>query len=101
MRLFVTALLIIGLVGMGNMAFAEDKGLGYGTAIEEKVENHGVMGIVNKTDVGYTLQAGEEIYLLEGEKLEDLVGKTVTVKGKLLKGDTTDTILVANAEITE
>lgn len=107
MRVLLTALLIIGLIGTGNMVFAQDKEAGQETISETMQENadmaasHEYEGIVEKTDAGYTLSAGEESYLLQGENLDELVGKTVRISGKLLKGDTIDTILVDIAEAIE
>jgi hypothetical protein len=108
MKALLTAVLIIGLIGIGNITFAQDKKVALDTiseTIQEKtdmVANHEYKGIVTKTENGYTLtaSAGEEVYLLQGEKLEDLVGQTVHISGKLLKGETGNTILIVKAEPT-
>ncbi|MBU1343004.1 MAG: hypothetical protein KKE44_25150 [Proteobacteria bacterium] len=104
MRVFVTVLLIIGLIGTCNVTFAQEQKAAKDTISEnsltasESMEINEYKGIVNKTDTGYSLMAGEKTYLLQGEGLEELVGKTVSISGKLLKGETNDTILVATAE---
>ncbi len=106
MKALLTAALIIGLIGIGNITFALDKKVALDTISEtipektDMVTNHEYKGIVTKTKNGYTLtaSAGEEIYLLQGEKLENLVGQKVQISGKLLKGETSNTILVAKAE---
>ncbi len=106
MRALLTAVLIIGLIGIGNITFAQDKKVAQDTISEinqekaDMVTNHEYKGIVTKTENGYTLSAGEEVYLLQGEKLENLVGQTVHISGKLLKGETSNTILIVTAEPT-
>jgi len=107
MKALLTALLIIGLIGIGNITFAQDKEVTLDTiseTMQEKTDmltNHEYKGIVTKTENGYTLLTGEEVYLLQGEKLEDLLGQQVFISGKLLKGETSNTILVAKVEPAE
>ncbi|MCP3942721.1 MAG: hypothetical protein GY710_14700 [Desulfobacteraceae bacterium] len=58
-------------------------------------------GVVINTENGISLMSGDMVYLLQGEKLEDLVGKTVTISGKLIEGGLTNTIIVAKVKVEE
>lgn len=107
MRAFLTASLIIGLIGIGNITFAQDQEAGQKTTLEishkntDMVINHEYKGIVNTTENWYTLLDGEEVYLLQGENLEELIGQKVLVSGELIEGETMDTIIVDIAEVIE
>lgn len=107
MKKFLTAVLAIGLIGMAGFSFAKTKTIPADTAEESSQAKSGEMetqeyaGMVVNTESGITLMAKNAAYLLKGEKLEGLVGKTVTVNGKLIKGDLADTILVAKIRETK
>ena len=104
-RVFLTAVLIIGLLSIGNLTFASGEKTTKDTTSETsmkapgEMENHDYKGIVAKTDEGYTLLAGEITYLLQGEELEDMVGETVNISGQLMKTEQGDTIIVDKAEL--
>ncbi len=100
MKVILTAVLIIGILGIGNLTFASAEKTIKDTTSETSIQAPGeYKGIVSKTDEGYTLLAGEVTYMLKGEKLEDLVGETVNISGQLVKTEKGDTIIVAKAEL--
>lgn len=106
MKKFLTAVLAIGLIGMAGLTFATAKTISEDTVASSQaksgeMETQEYAGMVVNTESGITLMAKDAAYLLIGEKLEDLVGKTVTVNGKLIKGDIADTILVAKIRETK
>lgn len=104
MKALLTALLIVGLIGMSHSAFASDKKAIQDTGEQvraEMVENVEYVGFVDKTETGYTLQVGLKSFLLEGENLEKFVGKTVEIIGQLVKGNEIDTIFVVQLKLAE
>ncbi|MCP3898892.1 MAG: hypothetical protein GY707_04050 [Desulfobacteraceae bacterium] len=101
-KVLLTAVLIIGLLGIGNLTFASAEKINKDTTSETSIQAPGeYKGTVVKTDEGYTLLAGEVTYMLKGEKLEDLVGETVNVRGQLVKTEKGDTIIVAKEELAQ
>ncbi|SDT83914.1 hypothetical protein [Desulfobacula phenolica] len=107
MKAFLTALLIIGLIEIGNITFAQDQEADQKTTLEISHKNtdmginHEYKGFVNTTENGYTLSDGEDVYMLQGENLEELIGQKVLISGELLEGETMDTIIVDIAEVIE
>ncbi len=107
MKTFFTTVLAIGLIGMAGFTFATAKTIPGDTPVETHQAKSGEMetqeyaGMVVNTESGITLMAKDAAYLLKGEKLEELVGKTVKVNGKLIKGALADTILVGKIEATK
>ena len=105
MRVFLTSVLIIGIIGMAGFSFAKAKEVPQNTVSEDsltkacEMENQVYEGKIVNTENGITLMAGDAAYLLQGENLETLVGKTAKISGKLIKGDLITTIFVAKAEV--
>ena len=102
MKTFFTTVLVIGLIGMAGFIFATAKTVP-GAAVGKKatsgeMETQASAGMIVNTKNGLTLMAKDTAYLLESKELEGMVGKKVTVNGKLIKGDPADTILVAKIE---
>ncbi len=62
----------------GDMAVASSQ------ANSGEMETQEYAGMVINTESGITLMTKDAAYLLKGEKLEGLVGKKVTVNGKLI-----------------
>lgn len=104
MKALLTALLIVGLIGMSHSAFSLDKKAIQDTGEQvkaEMVKNVEYVGLVDKTDTGYTLLVESKSFLLEGENLEKLVGKTAKITGELIKGNEIDTVFVIKSELVE
>ncbi len=101
-KITLIAVLIIGLIGMGNMAFATEKKAKEAAPIaaEETVQatQIEVKGMVNKTESGISLFDGSKTYFLEGDAVqENLIGNLVKVSGDLLKKENGATIIVEKA----
>lgn len=65
----------------------------------ELVERVQYVGLVHKTNTGYTLLVETRLFLLEGENLEKLVGQIAKINGELIKGNKIDTIFVVRSAI--
>ncbi len=105
MRVFLTSVLIIGIIGMAGFSFAKAKEVPQNAVSGESLTKAGEMenqvyeGKVVNTENGIALMAGDSAYLLQGKNLETLVGKTVKIRGKVIKGDLIITLFVAKAEV--
>lgn len=94
---------IIGFIGAGSMVVASEKNteknVVTGTSTIVAAQETAVFkGIVKKTESGIVLVGEKETYALEGEGLEELLGRNVEITGTLVKGDTINTIIVIQAE---
>ncbi|MEH0019631.1 MAG: hypothetical protein V6Z89_08260 [Desulfobacter sp.] len=102
MKKAVIAALIVGLVGIGYMAFATEQGATRETAAQETMAAGtdalaegpiNVRGVVEKSESGLALFNGKETYLLKGgeevreDALEGMIGKLVKISGDLEKDD--------------
>ncbi len=107
MKVILATVLIIGLVGIASLTFANAKTVSPKINSEKNpasagdVEIKDYQGTIMKTEDNKTLLVGKSTYILEGKNLESLIAKTVKVSGKLIKGETTSTILVAKVEETK
>jgi len=100
-KIALIALIIAGLIGTANMAFATaqktDGAAAKAIQAVTETKTFAFRGLVKETPAGITLFDGKETYVLKGNKLDELVGKIVVVTGKIQKTDKTTTILVKKA----
>ncbi|MCP3941650.1 MAG: hypothetical protein GY710_09240 [Desulfobacteraceae bacterium] len=107
MRVFLSSILIIGLIGIAGFSFAEGtKVPSDAISVDSQakpvaMDSQDYKGVVINTENGLALMSGDIDYLLQGEKLEDLFGKTVSISGKLIKDGLTNTIIVAKVKVEE
>ncbi len=98
-KMTLIAVLIIGFVGMGFMAFAtEQKASKDATAkatqdVEAAAALIQVRGVMERSETGLALFDGNDTYQLKGcenvkgVKVEDMIGKLVKISGDLEKND--------------
>ncbi len=96
-KMTLIAVLIIGFVGMGFMAFATeqkaDKDAAVKTTQEVPAALIQVRGVMERSETGLALFDGNDTYELKGcenikdVKVEDMIGKLVKISGDLEKND--------------
>ncbi|MCP4718778.1 MAG: hypothetical protein GY860_04900 [Desulfobacteraceae bacterium] len=101
-KITLIAVLIIGLIGMGNPAFATEKKTKEAAPVAADTTMQStqieVKGIVKKTESGISLFDGNKTYLLEGDLVhENMIGNLVKVNGDLQKKENGATIIVEKA----
>ncbi len=101
-KITLIGVLIIGLVGTSNIAFASEKKIQKETAAAQTAEIQAqeieVRGVVEKSKSGLSLFDGNNTYALEGNKnLKGMIGKLAKINGTLKKDETGATIVVKQA----
>ncbi len=96
-KITLIAVLIIGFVGMGFMAFAteqeasKDAAATAGQDVEAPAALIQVRGVMERSETGLALFDGNDTYELKGcenvKKVEDMIGKLVKISGDLEKND--------------
>ena len=105
MKKTFAVMMVAGIIGMGTTATAGDVKSATDAAVTV-TENaiaadtqQTFTGMVNKAGKQIILSTDEKTYLLGGSGLDKIIGKKVNITGKLVKGDTIDTIVVEKAEL--
>ena len=96
------AVLIIGLIGMGNTVFATEKKTNKATPVSSDITLEAtkieVKGMVKQTESGLSLFDGNRLYLLEGDIVDEkMIGNLVKVSGDLQTKEDQATIIVEKA----
>ena len=103
MKKFTATVLAIGMIGVAGFTFANEKKIPVEITQTESSEigTQEFSGLIINSENGVTLMSDDTAYQLKGaevEVLEALIGKKVKVNGKLVKDDTSNTILIAKIE---
>ncbi len=89
-------LIMVSLVCLTGKVFAEEKAKA--AAATKASSEISLTGAVEKTDTGMVIKVADTNYIVAGENLEPLVGKTVKVTGTLSDGKAGKTINVLSYE---
>lgn len=104
-KITLIGVLIIGLVGTFNMAFAAENKIKKETTAaaqtaEIQEQDIEVRGVVEKSKSGLALFDGNNTYALEGDHdLKGMIGKLAKITGTLKKDETGATIIVKQAVV--
>ncbi len=94
-KLTVVLIMVAALIGLSacsdqGTTGGQGKGTGMPSADDtpvEKAETSEVSGVLEQSEAGIMLVSDSGKYLVIGQDLTDMVGKTVTIKGAVEKSD--------------